>query len=145
MGNIKVSRSKSLAHAGTQWGVEKLFQNSDEVIIRELKLYVEDREKLNIKNKSQLSRTLFMEKYGSLDLYDEDLVKMFLVDHEQLQFDKNSGWTLIGIHKKPDGFLSDHEYFCIHDDLFVSTFFSADLILYPFLQRNKWVNDIYYQ
>ena len=25
-----------------QWGVEKLFQNSDEVIIRELKMYVED-------------------------------------------------------------------------------------------------------
>ena len=25
-----------------QWGVEKLFQNSDEVIIKELKLYIED-------------------------------------------------------------------------------------------------------
>ena len=86
-----------------------------------------------------------MEKYGSLDLYDEDLVKMFLVDHEQLQFDKNTGWNLIGIHEKPDGSLSDNEYFCIHDDLFVSTFFSADLILYPFLQRHKWVHDIYYQ
>ena len=25
-----------------QWGVENLFQNSDEAIIRELKLYIED-------------------------------------------------------------------------------------------------------
>ena len=25
-----------------QWGVDKFFQNSDEVIIRELKLYIED-------------------------------------------------------------------------------------------------------
>ena len=37
-----------------QWCVEKLFHNSDEAIIRELKLYIEYREKLNIKNKSQL-------------------------------------------------------------------------------------------
>ena len=37
-----------------EWGVEKLFQNSDEVIIRELKFYIEDWEKLNINNNSQL-------------------------------------------------------------------------------------------
>ena len=36
-----------------QWGFEELFQNSDEEIIRELILYIEDREKLHIKNKSQ--------------------------------------------------------------------------------------------
>ena len=40
------------------------------------------------------------------------------MDHEQLQFDKTDGWTLIGIPEKEDGTLSDHEYFCIHDDLF---------------------------
>ena len=37
-----------------QWCVEKLFHNSDEAIIRELKLYIKYREKLNIKNKRQL-------------------------------------------------------------------------------------------
>ena len=47
-----------------QWGVEKLFQNPDEVIITELKMYIEDREKLN---------TIFLAEYVSLDLYDIDL------------------------------------------------------------------------
>ena len=31
---------------------------------------------------------------------------------------KNIGWTLIGKPEKPDGTLSDHEYFCIRDYLF---------------------------
>ena len=35
-----------------QWGVEKLFQNSYEVIIKQWKLYIKYRGKLNIKNKS---------------------------------------------------------------------------------------------
>ena len=61
---------------------------------------------------------MFIEKYGSLDLYDEDTGKIFIIDHEQLKFDKTDGLTLIGIPEKGDGSLSDHEYFCIHDDLF---------------------------
>ena len=61
---------------------------------------------------------MLLTKYGSLDLYDEDLQKKIIIDHEQLKFDKNSGWNLIGIPEKPDGTLSDHEYFCINDDLF---------------------------
>ena len=61
---------------------------------------------------------MFLAKYGSLDIYDEDLKKRFIIDHEQLQFDKTDGWNLIGIPEKEDGTLSDHEYFCIHDDLF---------------------------
>ena len=52
-----------------------MFHNSDELIIRELRIYIEDWEKLNTKNKSQLLRTMFIEKYGSLDLYDIDLEK----------------------------------------------------------------------
>ena len=71
-----------------QWGVDKLFQNSDKVIIRELNLYIEDRKKLNIMNNSQLSSTTFLAKYGSLDLYDEDRDKIFIIDHEQLQYNK---------------------------------------------------------
>ena len=61
---------------------------------------------------------MFIEKYGSLALYDEDMKKIFIIDHKKLQFDKNYGWTLIGIPEKPDGTLSNNEYFCIHDDLF---------------------------
>ena len=79
---------------------------------------IEEWEKTHIKNKSQVSKTMFLAKYGSLDLYDEDLEKIFIIDHEKLQFDKTDGWTLIGIPEKEYGTLSDHEYFCIHDDLF---------------------------
>ena len=76
-----------------------------------MKFYTEDWGKLNIKNKSQLSCTMFLAKYSSLDLYDEYLEKIFIIDHEQLKFDKNVGWTLIGIPEKPDVTLSGHEYF----------------------------------
>ena len=51
-------------------------------------------------------------------LYDEYTKKRFIIDHEKLQFDNNDGWNLIVISEKPDGTLSDHEYFFIHDDLF---------------------------
>ena len=81
-------------------------------------MYIEQLEKTHIKNKSQVSKTMFLAKYGSLDLYDEDLEKSFIIYYEQLEFDITDGWTLIGITDKEDGTLSDHEYFCIHDDLF---------------------------
>ena len=61
---------------------------------------------------------MFLAKYGSLAVYDEDLEKRFIINHEQLQFNKTDGWTLIGIPDKEDGTLSYHDYFCIHDDLF---------------------------
>ena len=51
-------------------------------------------------------------------MYDEDPEKRFIIDHKQLQFDKNSGWNLIGITKKHDRYLLDNEYFFIHDDLY---------------------------
>ena len=44
--------------------------------------------------------------------------KRSIIDHEQFEFNKNIGWTLVGIPEKTDGILSDHGYFCIHDDLF---------------------------
>ena len=64
---------------------------------------------------------MFLEKYGSLALYDGDLEKIFIIDHEQLESDKNSGWDLLGIPDETDGTLSDHEYLCVHDDLFDRT------------------------
>ena len=74
--------------------------------------------KLHIKSKSQVSKATFLSKYGSLDIYDENLKYIFIIDHEKLQYDKTDEWTLIGIPEKEDGNLSDHEYFCIHVDLF---------------------------
>ena len=67
-----------------QWVVEKLFRNSDEAITIELKFYIEEWGKLNIKNKIQVSKYIFLAKYGSLTLYDEDLKKIFIIDHEIL-------------------------------------------------------------
>ena len=60
-------------------------------------MYIEELEKTHIKNKSQVLKATFLAKYGSLDLYDEDMRKKFIIDHEQLDFDKTDGWTLIGI------------------------------------------------
>ena len=57
-----------------QWGVEKLFLNSNEAITRYLKLYIEYWDKLNIKT-NQVSKSIFLDQYSSLDLYDEDLKK----------------------------------------------------------------------
>ena len=54
--------------------------------------------KMNIKNKSQLSKAIFLAKYGSLAIYDKDLKRLFIIEHKQLKFDKTDGWTLIGIH-----------------------------------------------
>ena len=67
-----------------QWGVENVFHNHDESITRELKMYIKEWEKMNIKNKSQVSKTIFLAKYGSLAIYDEDLEKRFIIAHEQL-------------------------------------------------------------
>ena len=74
--------------------------------------------KLEIKNKRQLSKAIFPAKYGSLALYDEDLNKIFIIEHEILEFNKTDVWLLIGIPKKEDGTFSDQEYFWIHDDIF---------------------------
>ena len=63
-------------------------------------MYIEEWEKMHIKNKSQVSKTMFLEKYGSLALNDEDLEKIFIIDYEQLEFDETDGWTLIGIPDK---------------------------------------------
>ena len=78
-------------------------------------------ENLIPKTKKKLSRTVFLEKYDRLALYDEDYKKIFIIDNEGLQFDKKIGWTLIEIPDEHNGLIFDHEYFCIHEDLFDRT------------------------
>ena len=51
-------------------------------------------------------------------LYDIYMEKIFIIDHKQLQFDRNTGLILIGNTEEPDGSLLYHENFCINDDLF---------------------------
>ena len=72
-------------------------------------------------------------------LYDVDLEKIFITDHEQLQFDKTDGQTLIGIPEKEDGTLSDHEYFWIHDDLFdrIKSTHQDQIFLWKFSYNEK--------
>ena len=67
-----------------QWGVEKFFHNTDESITREFKMYIEEWGGKHIKNKSQVSEAMFLEKYCNLDLYGEDMKKRFIIDHEIL-------------------------------------------------------------
>ena len=73
---------------------------------------------MNIKNKIQLARTMFLTKYGSLSIYEIESERRFIIDHEQLKFDNKSGCKLIGNLEEPGGYWLDHDCFLIHDDLF---------------------------
>ena len=71
--------------------------------------------------KRQLLHTMFIAKYGSMVLYDIDLEIIFIIDHEKLQFDKNTGLKFIVNPEEPDASLLDHEYFFVQDYLFDRT------------------------
>ena len=57
-------------------------------------------------------------KYGSLGFYDEDIEKIFIIAHEELQFEKNDFRNLIWITNERNGSMSDHKYFFINEDIF---------------------------
>ena len=61
---------------------------------------------------------MFLEKYVSLDLYDEYFKKYSLLIMKNLNLIKEDGWILSGIHDEPNGSMSDHDFFCINKDLF---------------------------
>ena len=71
-----------------------------------------------MKKDDQRSRTCFLDKYGVLSLYDIDTEKRFYIDDKEIHFVKGYGYALIGNPDFPDGSSTDHEYFCIHGDLF---------------------------
>ena len=71
-----------------------------------------------MKNNDQISRTRFLAKYGGLSLYNIDMEKRYSIDDKEIHFLKGDGYALIGNPDYPDGSSTDHEYFCIHDDLF---------------------------
>ena len=66
----------------------------------------------------QISRTRFLAKYGGLSPYDIDMEKRYSIDDKEIRFVKGYGYALIGNPYHPDGTSIDHEYFCIHYDLF---------------------------
>ena len=71
-----------------------------------------------MKKDDQRSWTCFLEKYGGLSLYDIDMEKRYSINDKEIHFVKGDGYALIGNPDYPDGSSTDHEYFCIHDDLF---------------------------
>ena len=99
--------------------------------------------KLNIKKNIQVSKPMFLTKYGSLALYDDDLKKVFIIEHEILQFNKNDGWNLILILEKENGTFSDHEYFYITDDIFdwIQSTHQDRNILWEFMSNGQNENE----
>ena len=71
-----------------------------------------------MKKDDQRYRACFLAKYGGLSLYDIATEKRYSIDEKEIHFVKGEGYALIG---NPDflyGSSTDHEYFCIHEDLF---------------------------
>ena len=71
-----------------------------------------------MKKNDQRTRTCFLEKYGGIPLYDIYFQKRYYIDDKGIHFVKGDGYALIGNPYHPDGTSTDHEYYCIHDDLF---------------------------
>ena len=71
-----------------------------------------------MKKDDQRSRTHFLANYGGLSLCDIDTDKRYYIDDKELHFVKGDGYALIGNPDFPDGSSTDHEYFCILEDLF---------------------------
>ena len=73
-----------------------------------------------------------MAKYGELSLYDTDTEKIYSIDDKEIHLVKGDGYALIGNPDHPDGTSTNHEFFCIHDDLFdriLETDQKSDIIL----------------
>ena len=71
-----------------------------------------------MKKDDQRYRTRFLANYGGLSLYNIDTEKRYSIDEKKMNFVKGEGYALIGNPEFPDGSSTDHEYFCMHEDLF---------------------------
>ena len=80
----------------------------------------------------QRSCTCFLDKYEGLYIYDIYFGERYYIDYEYIHFVKGYRYALIGNPDHPYGTSTDHEYFCIHDDLFdriLETDQNSDIIL----------------
>ena len=85
-----------------------------------------------MKKYGQRSLTRFFSKYGVIYLYDINMEKRYSIDDKEIHFVKGDGYALIGNPDHPDVTSTNHECFCIHDDLFdriLETDQSYDIIL----------------
>ena len=67
---------------------------------------------------NQINRTFFLDKYGGLSLYDIGSEKRYSIDDKGIHLVKVYVYDLTSNPDHPDVTSTDHEYFCIHDDLF---------------------------
>ena len=98
--------------------MEKVFLEHSEPVKIDLRAYIKDWERLSIKKYDQRYCTWFLAKYVGLYLYDIDMEKIYSVDDRESHFVKGDGYALIGNPDYPDGNSTDHEYFCIHYNVF---------------------------
>ena len=104
-------------HKLEKWGVGK-------VLLIKLNLRQEswylilNIETINIKKTDQRSHTTFLEEYGGISLYDEDLKKRYRIYHSDIHFVNNNGLDLIETIDEPDGTSTNHDYSPIRDGLF---------------------------
>ena len=105
-------------HQLEKWGVEKVFSEHSEPIKRELRAYIEYWEILSMKKYDQRSNSFLLANYGGLSLYDNTMVKRYSIDYNEIHFVKGDGYALIGNPDHTYATSTDHEYFCIYDDLF---------------------------
>ena len=85
-----------------------------------------------MKGNSQRIYTRFLGKYGGLSLYDIYFEKIYSIDYEEIIFVKGYWYALIFNPDQTDVTSTDHEYFCIHDDLFdriLETEQNSDILL----------------
>ena len=98
--------------------MEKVFSDHSEPVTRELRAYIEDWEIFSMNKYDQISLTRFLAKYGVLYIYNIGMENRNSIDDKDIHFVKGDRYALIGNPYLPDGTSTDHEYFCIHDNLF---------------------------
>ena len=97
-----------------------------------MRAYIEYWERLSWNKYNQRYCNRFLDSYGGLSLYDIDMEKRYSIDDKYIHFLKGEGYALIGNPDHPDGTSTDHEYYCIHDNLFdriLGTDQTSDIIL----------------
>ena len=113
-------------------GVEKVYSYQPEPVTRYIRDYTEYWGKSLVKEHDQIFCTSFLEKYCCLSINDIDVERRYSLGDEDIKFIKKYGQDLFDNPDNPDGTLTDHEYFLIHDDLFdidLATDHNSDIVL----------------
>ena len=69
-----------------------------------------------MKKSYQISSAKLLANFGSLDIYNMDVMRRYTIDNEDTNFFKKKDWALVGITDENDGNSTDHGYLTIHKD-----------------------------